>query len=77
MPVACWNHIVCRGAGFKADPRVYDAPFMGSAEDEWTVARFGRAYDCALDAEGVGEVPQDLRPASIFSGRTWSRAWYY
>ena len=67
----------CRDARFNADPRVHDAPFVESAEHEWTVARLGHTYGFALDMEGVGDVPEDLRTESFFSGRTWSRTWYY
>ena len=63
---ARWHHIGCRGARFDADLRVQDAPFVGNAEDELSVVQVVRAYDCALDTNGVGEVPDDLRLTSLF-----------
>ena len=74
---ALWHHIGSCGTRFDADPRVQDAPCVGSAEDEWTVVRLGRAYGHTLDANGYVEVPQELRPKALFLGRTWSHVWYY
>ena len=67
---ARWYHIGCRGAAFAADSRVHDAPFVSSAEDEWTVIRLGHAFGCALDASEPIDVPADMRPEAIFNGRT-------
>ena len=74
---ARWHHIGFRGVRFNANLCVHDVPFVCSAEDKWTVVRIGRAYGCALDTNGVDDVPEDLRPAVLFSGPTWSNAWYY
>ena len=72
-----WHHIGRRGVRFDADPRVHDAPFVGSAEDEWTVAHVGRAFGHALDHGVDVDLPSDLRPEALYCGGTWSRAWYY
>ena len=56
---------------------MHDAPFVGSAEDEWTAAQLSRAYSCALDSSESVDEPLELRPEAIFNRRTWSKAWYY
>ena len=61
---------------FDADSRVFDAPFVGSAEDLWFVVRLGRAFGCVLDlGDGTG-VPDELSHAALFNGRTWADMWY-
>ena len=63
-----WYRIGSRDARLDADHRVHDAPFAGSAEDEWTVVRLGRDYGCVLDANDPVDVPEELRPEALFSG---------
>ena len=64
------HSIGSRGILLNIDPRVHDAPFMGSFEDELSIVLLGLVFAFTLDAGACVDVLAQFCLEELFNGRT-------